>query len=118
MSAIGEGLVYFIYFILGFGCIIYLLLALTSNKKTKLWAFPLILFFGYLFFLYKSYLLESYNQMQFNDVGIYYLTNYPNCPSCYLELKENMTYTVMDSCKIVESSNWHSEAGGDYFITY
>ena len=38
--------------------------------------------------------------------------------SCYLELRENMTYIVVDKGKIIESSNWHYEVGGDYFITY
>ena len=118
MSALGELFIYVIYFVLGLACIIFLLLTFTSKKSIKPWTLIASILFCFLFFTFKSCQKENYKQNQLSVVGTYYLTSYPNCDSCYLELRENMTYIVVDKGKIIESSNWHYEVGGDYFITY
>ncbi len=118
MFALGEVIIYFIYFILGLPCIIFLILTITSKKSSKEWNFLSSLMFGSLFFYFKSCQDESYKRDQLSVVGVYYLDNYPNCDSCYLELKENMKYIIVNKGEIIEQSNWHFEAGGDYFILY
>lgn len=118
MSALGELFIYVIYFVLGAAGIIFLVLTFTAKKSMKLWTLIGSLFFGYLFFHFKSYQDYIYKQNQLSVVGTYYLTSYPNCDSCYLELKENMIYIVVDKGKILKQSKWHYEVGGDYWITY
>lgn len=118
MSALGEVLIYVIYFILGLSCIAFLLLTFSSKKYKKIWTIIASVIFGYLFFYFKSCQQQNYKQNQLSVVGTYYLTNYPDCNSCYLELKEDKTYVIVNKGKIVESSNWHYEVGGDYWITY
>ena len=61
---------------------------------------------------------QLYRNSQLDKVGIYYLTNNPKCELCYLELKEDMTYTIINKGEVIEKSNWHFESGGDYWITY
>jgi hypothetical protein len=118
MSALGELFIYVIYAVLAMACIISLLLSFTSKKQTKPWAFIASLLFAFLFFGFRSCQKSNYKENQLSVVGTYYLTSYPSCDSCYLELKEDMTYLVMNKGKIVESSNWYYEVGGDFFITY
>jgi hypothetical protein len=118
MSALGELLIYFIYFVLGLGSLLFLALAFISKRTTKIWASLAALFFGSLFFSFRSWQNDNYKKNQLSQVGKYYLTDYPNCNSCIIELKENLTYEVTNSGKIIEQSNWHFEVGGDYWITY
>lgn len=118
MSAFVELLIYFIYFILGFGTLLFLAWAFTTKRKTKIWAILAALFFGILFFSFKSCQDGYYKKNQISKVGQYNLTDYPNCTSCIIELKENQTFEVTNSGKIIEQGNWHYEVGGDYWITY
>ena len=118
MTAFGELIVYFIYFFLGAGTIVFLVLTFKTRKSFKPWALMGVILFCLLLFRYNSYLKDSYKKKQLDQVGTYYLTNYPNCDSCILVLKEDMTYEIKSKSKTVERSNWHYESGGDYFITY
>ncbi len=118
LSALSELFVYLIYFILGLGSIIFFGLTITTKRKNKVWTGLVGLFFVFLIFKYYSYETNLYKKNQLTQVGFYYLTNYPNCNSCILELKENQTYEVRNQGKIVEQSNWHYKVGGDYFILY
>ncbi len=117
MSAIGELLIYIIYIILGFLFLVFLILGLLS-KTTKRTFFNICIFFGFVLIVFKSCQYNSYLNNQNNQVGIYYLTNYPNCDSCYLELKENMTYIIVKDGENIRNGTWHHESGGDYWITY
>ena len=101
MTAIGELIIYFIYFVLGVGCLMFLVLTITSKKSKKVWMLIPSLLFGYLLFSFKSLQDDSYKKNQLNQVGVYYLTNYHGCNSCYIELKENMTYIVINNGKII-----------------
>jgi hypothetical protein len=71
-----------------------------------------------MFFIFKSCQDNNYKNNQLDQVGIYYLTNYPNCDSCYIELNENMTYKIINKGQKVKNGDWHYESGGDYWITY
>jgi hypothetical protein len=117
-SALGELFVYIIYFVLGIACIFFVRLTFTTKRQNKIWTGFAGLFFIFLLFKYHSYLSNSYKKNQLSQVGLYYLTNYPNCDSCVLELKENQTYQIKRKGQIIEQSNWHYEVGGDYFILY
>ena len=118
MSAIGALIIFMIFFILGLICIVYFIKALgaDSSRKKRYLITSSIVFL--LFTFLKSGKDRSYLQAQMGEVGIYYLTDYPNCDSCYIDLKENMTYNIINQGKVVETSNWHHEEGGDYWITY
>ena len=118
MSALGELFIYIIYIGLGLASLLFLILTFTSKKRDKIWAAFATLFFGFLLIGFKSCQSNNYKNNQLNQVGLYYLTDYPNCDSCVIELKENQTYEVRTYGEIVEQSNWHYEVGGDYFITY
>jgi len=118
MSALGELIIYVVYFMLGLHCIIFIVLTITSKKSTKPWTLLASLMFVFLFFNFKSCQDNNYKRNQLSVVGVYYLTNYPNCDSCYLELKENMSYVIVNEGKVIEQSNWHYEVGGDYWIIY
>ena len=118
MSALSELIPYGIYIFLALFCLGFLILTFTSPKPTRPWTFIGSACFAFLFFKFKSCEKEQYRQNQLDHVGIYWLTEYPNCNSCYLELKEDMTYVIVNKAKIVETSNWHYEMGGDYFITF
>ena len=118
MSAFGELFIYLIYVLLGLTGVVFFLWTYTSKKVRKPWTLLGGLFFTFLLFYFKSCQNENYKRNQLSQVGKYYLTDYPNCKSCYIELKENMTYNVIDDGKIIETSNWHYESGGDYWITY
>jgi len=117
MAAIGELIIYFIYFILGLSFVTFLILSLTS-KKTKKPFMIISIFFGLLMIIFKSCQYKGYINDQKEQVGIYYLTKYPNCNSCYIELKEDMTYVIEKSGGIIKKGTWHHESGGDYWITY
>lgn len=118
MAALGELLIYIIYFTLGLLCLFLLFLTIRSKKTIKIWTFIGSLFFGILFFNFKSCQDNNYKKNQLSVVGTYYLTNYPNCASCIIQLNEDMTYYVVSNGNIIEKSNWHYEVGGDYLITY
>ena len=118
MSALGELFIYIIYFVLGILSIGFLVLTMTSKKKTKILTGLATLFFGFLLFSFKSCQSRNYKENQLSQVGLYYLTEYPDCDFCIIELKENQTYEVTKNGQVIERSNWHYEVGGDYLITY
>ena len=117
-SSLSELFVYIIYFSLSFICSIFLYWTFKTNQKNKIWTGIAVLFFVFLIFKFKSYLADSYKESQRSHVGLYYLTNYPNCDSCILELKENKSYEIKKQGTIIEYSDWNYEVGGDYFILY
>jgi hypothetical protein len=119
MWALGEFITYMIYFLLGLSCAVFLIFAVTVKKRqSKLYASGLGIFFGFLLLSFKFYQDRNYKDSQLTQVGIYYLTNYPDCDSCYIELNENMTYQILNKSQTVEKGDWHYEVGGDYWITY
>lgn len=118
ISALSELLVYMLYIVLGLACLLFFGIAITGKGKNKIWAGIAGLLFIYLIFQYKSYLSDSYKKSQLSQVGFYYLSNYPNCDTCVLELKENQTYEIKKNGLIIEQSNWQYNIGGDYFILY
>jgi hypothetical protein len=74
--------------------------------------------FCVLFFVFKSSQERNYRDSQIRQVGVYILKDFHGCLDCQVELKEDMTYVISDGVSILESSNWHFEMGGDYFITW
>ena len=118
MAALGELAVYIIYLLLAIGGLVFLFFTFRVKRSIKPFT---LLGFGLFVFLiakYSSHNKEVYRDWQLQHVGIYYLTDHPDCDSCVLELKEDMTYEVRSGNKVIEKSNWHFESGGDYWITY
>ena len=118
MAGLGELIILLIQWGLGLLAFVFLFLVFKVKPKEKVWMLAGSLFSYFLFFSFRSHLNDLYLDNQRDQVGIYYLTNYPDCDNCILELKEDHTYEVRDDYKILEQSDWHYESGGDYWITY
>ena len=118
MWALGELFVYIIYFLLGLASIAFLIVAITTRRQHKLRAGIMAVISGFLLIGFNTCRNNNYAANQLTQVGLYYLSTYPHCDSCILELKENQTYEVTSRGKIIEQSNWHYEVGGDYLIVY
>ena len=118
MSAIGELIVWCIFILLGLGSIVLFIFTFTIKRSLKPWTFLGSIFLCFLFFSYRASINYAYRQKQLDQVGIYYLTAYPSCTDCILELKEDLTYEIRREDKIIKKSNWHFESGGDYWITW
>jgi hypothetical protein len=118
MSAFGALLIYAVYFVLGIFCLVFLVLTFTGGRKTRVVTGTATIFFGLSLFIFKSCQSHKYEENQLSKVGLYYLTQYPGCASCVMELKEHQIYEVTSNGKIIESGDWHYEAGGDYWITF
>jgi hypothetical protein len=118
MSALGELLILVIYFFLGVASLAFLVFFFFVRRSFKFLSLFGSFFFCFLFFLFKSNQDNNYRNNHLRQVGVYILKNYRGCIDCKIELKEDMTYVVLDSGTKLESSNWHYEMGGDYFITW
>lgn len=118
LSAISDLIPYLIFVFLGLAAIFFLVSTFKANRSAKPWTLICSAFFCFLIFKFNSWLKERYEKGQLDHVGIYYLTDYPNCDHCILELKEDKTYQVSNNDTVLEKSNWHFESGGDYWITY
>jgi len=118
MWALGELFVYIIYFLLGLACIAFLTVAITTKRRHKLRNGITGILCGFLLIGFNTCRSKNYAANQLTQVWLYYLSTYPHCDSCILELKENQTYVVTNRGKIIEQSNWHYEVGGDYLIVY
>jgi hypothetical protein len=121
MWALGELLVLIIYIVLALPPLIMLLLTIhrwNSNhsvrKTNVIWLIALSL--PFLIFVISN--VHKHRQHTLRYVGTYYLSSYPNCDGCKLELNRNMRYRVFNDIKTFESGKWHFESGGDYTITY
>ena len=114
MSAIGELIVWIIYAIL---CIppIVTLVILRKNKSIKN---------GTIYFVVASLPLALIAYSQYSNqieaeleyVAKYYLSAYPNCDSCVLQLKRDNSYSVTLNGNELEHGNWKYRSGGDYWI--
>ncbi|WP_298757108.1 hypothetical protein [uncultured Psychroserpens sp.] len=114
MSALGELIIFGIYGIL---IIPIILTFIVFTKRKKKWS-------GFIYILISSIplMLFSYSQYQNNResellyVGTYYLTDYYECKSCIIKLKEDNTYSVINNDHEIESGKWNYRSGGDYWI--
>ena len=119
MAALGELIIFLIYALLT----IFVLVALGKliwprKENNRKWAFfwLIIALIPLTLFSYSQYINHRTSELE--EVGVYHLTQYPNCESCLLELKEDNSYSVSKADKIIENGKWHNESGGDYWITY
>ncbi len=117
MWALG-GLFYAAIYVLLALVVLILLAAAVFAKRRKLMYLILAMVFGCFIFIYYTTNKANYKAAQLAHVGTYELTNYPDCDSCILALKEDNTYTVTDKTKKIESGDWHYDFGADYFIVY
>jgi hypothetical protein len=114
MSAIGELVVWIIYAIL---CIppLRALFILRKNKFNKNGAIYLVVAsIPLALFAYSQY--SNHRKAELEYVGIYYLTEYPNCDSCVLHLNRDNSYSVTLNGNELEHGNWKYRSGGDYWI--
>jgi len=119
MNGLGELIVIVIYLILGISAVLCLLKIIISKKNVvKLFYAGGLILSVYLFISFLTNNIKNHRQSELEYVRTYYLSDYPNCDSCELILKDNNAYTVINDAKILESGNWHYESGGDYWIVY
>jgi hypothetical protein len=118
MSALSELIVPAIFVLLALFALGFLYLTFKVKRSRKPWTLLAAILSICLIFSFRSFRAEAYRYSQLDQIGVYYLTNYPGCEDCILELKEDMTYDVRNKGKILETSDWHYESGGDYWITY
>lgn len=116
MSAIGELIVLIIYLILCVPPIWIILLLILRGKKfrTKGITYLLIGLIPLTVFSYNQY--SNHKDAEIKFVGFYYLTEYPDCNPCKLNLKENNTFTVYNGKEEIERGKWKYRSGGDYWI--
>ncbi|HEX8330328.1 MAG TPA: hypothetical protein VF629_22550 [Hymenobacter sp.] len=69
-----------------------------------------------IFFVFRKQQLDKDREQ--DKLGTYYLTHYPNCRPCELELRENNTFVVRQYNAIRATGRWRFESGQDYWITY
>jgi hypothetical protein len=114
MAALGIFIVYLIYAILA-GLTIFSLFQFKKNKKSALLSFVIFLSL-LIWYSYTQHQHKKSNQL--SEVGVYDLTNYPNCPKCKIELSENLTFKVINESEVLEKGRWNYELGGDYSTTH
>ena len=115
MWAIGELIVLVIYVILSIPPI--LIVIRLKRKKTfpvKKLTYLVIAIIPLFLFSYSQYTNHRNAELQY--VGVYYLTDYPNCISCVLNLNANNSYKVVFDQEIIEQGKWKYSSGGDYWI--
>jgi len=119
MSALPELFVFILYLMLGTAAVVLLFrVFITKQRSIKIRSLIISSACVLLLVYFKSCDAANYKHNQLSVVGVYYLTNYPGCDTCSVELMENMRYQLKDHDNIIESSDWHYEIGGDYFIIY
>ena len=119
MWAIGALLVYVIYFILALLGFSFWANAYMSTERTSkiLSSIAGLIFVGLIVWL-KICQFQDRRQENLEAVGIYYLTNYPDCNSCSIELKEDLTYAVLKTNAVLETGDWHTDSYADFWATY
>ncbi len=118
MSTIGELIIFLIYFILSIPIFIFLIGLIKSKgkqiKKRLIWL--IISTVLLIFYSYAQY--SSHRKAELDYVGIYQLTEYPDCDSCILELNSDNLYIVREKQNIMEKGKWKYKSEGDYWIVY
>ena len=104
------------YFILSIPPICVLLFfGIIGKRSLKVWIIIFLISIAPLSFaVYEEYTEHLKEQLQ--HVGRYYLTEYPNCDSCILFLKSNLSYSVFKYESEIEQGKWRFRSGSDYFI--
>jgi hypothetical protein len=116
MSGLGELIIIGIYVVLSIPIILTLIVSLLRKNKKKLnrLLYPFLTSIPLIIFAYFQY--QNNKQAELKYVGIYYLTEYPNCQYCTLRLNVNNTYIVSKGDIDLENGKWNYRSGGDYWI--
>ena len=119
MGSLGILILYFFYGIIVLIGLFFLKLAFASNFKLLRIVYSSLAFCSFSFLVFCIYLQwQKHRKEELQYVGIYYLTEYPNCPACVAVLKKNNTYKVLDGEDVIEKGNWRFESSGDYWVLY
>jgi len=119
MSALGELLIYIIYGALVLFFLSRLSLAIFHKRKKSKNVYGVLALISVVSLLYFSRVQKKNRRANEEaNVGKYHLSNYPNCPSCNVILKEDNTFEIVDSMKVLEKGDWSYESGGDFWIVY
>ncbi|WP_298903445.1 hypothetical protein [uncultured Psychroserpens sp.] len=114
MSALGELIVFGIYVILIIPILLTLIVCIKRKKKLSGTLFIIISLIPLALFSYSQY--QNHRDAELDYVGIYDLTEYPNCDSCILKLNDDNTYLVSIEGSKIEHGKWNFRSGGDYWI--
>jgi hypothetical protein len=113
MSAIGELIVWTIYAILCIPPIITLMILREKKFRRKGPIFLTLALIPLTLFGYNQY--SNHREAEWKYVGVYYLTEYPNCDACFLILNKNNFYSVINQDNEIEKGKWKYRSGGDYW---
>ncbi len=115
MWAIGELIIWIIYGILSLPLIL-IITQLIRKKKVSIKGLVYLVIALMPLFLFGYNMYIKQRKVELKYVGVYYLTDYPNCDSCVLNLDKNNLYTVVFNERTLEQGRWKYSSGGDYWI--
>ncbi len=116
MYAIGSLFVLFIYFVLSAPALLLLGLLVLNRKSLRTLHYIYFIVASIPLVLFSTYRYTEHREAELEWVGYYYLTDYPNCLKCVLELDAGNRYRVFENDSTLESGQWDYDHGGDYFI--
>lgn len=116
MSGIAELAKLVIYAIVILPPLVMLIIMLLNGKKFFKKGLRYLFFTSIPLMLLVIFDITNHKNEELGYVGVYYLTEYPDCTSCQLELKENNTYTITKGDREIESGSWNYRSGSDYWI--
>ncbi len=121
MSPAWSEVIYYLYYcmLITAGIAFGILALRTKSLLRKILCFISSIVF-FLLFGRQRYNDESgHRKWELENVGTYYLTDYPGCDSCRAMLNEDNSYRVIKKDgSLLEKGDWHFESGGDYLIVY
>ena len=90
MTAIGEIIVFMLYAVMFSLALVCLLKTIVSTSKLDKYLYLIGFFCSIgIFLMYFNFKSNSHRTSELEYVGYYNLTNYPNCETCKVFLKEN-----------------------------
>lgn len=116
MSSIGDFIVFIVYSILLVPPILIIIFLIFRKKRftIKRSVYLVVAFIPLIFF--GSFQYKNKRDFELKYVGIYFLTEYPNCDSCLLILTKDNSYSVTKNGTKIETGHWNYRGGGDFWI--
>ena len=118
MFGLGELVILLIYLILCIPPLLIIALLVLREKEflTKGLIYLTLALLPIILFSHHQY--AKHREAELKYVGTYYLSEFPNCDSCILHLKDNNSYSVTTQEHEIENGAWEYCSGSDYFIVY
>jgi len=92
------------------------LLIFRKNKLKRKRRITLLIILSVPIIMFRYKQVSNHRQAELQYVGTYYLTDYQNCKSCVLKLRDDNTYSVLNGKEETENGAWKYLSGGDFWI--